>query len=97
MIDEPYLIWSYEHDAWWKAERRGYTRVLIDAGVYSKAEAEAIVKDANIVAVEEEAVSLYAVPTFQPGLTVMHAEVDLFVRQTVLPTLLNRFTTAQKV
>jgi hypothetical protein len=26
-----YLIWSIEHGAWWRADRRGYTRHLDEA------------------------------------------------------------------
>jgi hypothetical protein len=42
-----YVIWSEEHGAWWKGGRTGYTRALVHAGRYGKAEAEAIVANAN--------------------------------------------------
>lgn len=38
-----YRIWSFEHDAWWRANERGYTRSLDDAGSYETAEASRIV------------------------------------------------------
>ena len=37
-----YLIWSNEHDAWWRPESCGYTTFIESAGRYSKAEAEDI-------------------------------------------------------
>lgn len=46
MSDE-WIIWSNEHSAFWKANRHGYTRLIADAGRYSKEEAEAICRDAN--------------------------------------------------
>jgi hypothetical protein len=42
-----YIIWSEEHLAWWRPAKSGYTRSLIDAGCYSKNEAEEIVANAN--------------------------------------------------
>lgn len=47
MITDPWVIWSFEHNAWWKPDRRGYTPDLIFAGVYSKEEADEIERDAN--------------------------------------------------
>ena len=43
-----YVIWSIEHDAWWRPAKWGYTTVLAEAGVYSEAEARQIVQRANI-------------------------------------------------
>lgn len=34
-----YLIWSNEHNAWWKYNGRGYTTDLGDAGLYEEDEA----------------------------------------------------------
>ena len=34
-----YLIWSWEHDAWWRPARRGYTEDVAEAGRYTEAEA----------------------------------------------------------
>jgi hypothetical protein len=44
-----YVIWSFEHKAWWAPNRYGYTRLLQEAGRYTKEQAEDIVADANIV------------------------------------------------
>ena len=30
-----YLIWSYEHNAWWGPEGRGYVDTIAEAGRYS--------------------------------------------------------------
>lgn len=43
----PYLIWSFEHDAWWKPDRAGYTPDRDEAGRYPDLEAIAIVMRAN--------------------------------------------------
>jgi hypothetical protein len=51
-----YEIWSYEHRAWWRPARFGYTESLAEAGIYTRAEAERIVADANIVAENEIAI-----------------------------------------
>lgn len=42
-----YLIWSIEHDAWWRAAEMGYTRSLSDAGVYTPERSRQIVDKAN--------------------------------------------------
>ena len=43
-----YVIWSFEHQAWWAPDRRGYTEMLDQAGRYGEAEAQQIVRDANV-------------------------------------------------
>ena len=48
MKSENWLIWSYEHDAWWKPNSMGYTRKYLEAGRYSEKEAERICKQADI-------------------------------------------------
>jgi hypothetical protein len=48
-----YLVWSIEHEAWWRYSRFGYTRLLSEAGRFSDAESAAIVADANVVCVNE--------------------------------------------
>ena len=48
MKSENWLIWSYEHDAWWKPNSMGYTRKYLEAGRYSEKEAEKICKQADI-------------------------------------------------
>lgn len=31
-----YLIWSFEHNAWWRENRCGYTEQIDEAGRYDK-------------------------------------------------------------
>lgn len=38
-MEKTYLVWSHEHGAWWRPERRGYTTDLDAAGRYSRGEA----------------------------------------------------------
>jgi hypothetical protein len=42
-----YLIWSFEHNAWWNPAWRGYTQDVNEAGLYDKEEAEKICENAN--------------------------------------------------
>jgi hypothetical protein len=42
-----YIIWSEEHQAWWRPGGSGYTRSLLEAGRYSQKDAVSIVTDAN--------------------------------------------------
>lgn len=42
-----YLIWSYEHLAWWAPHRHGYVANPAAAGRYHLADAACIVTDAN--------------------------------------------------
>lgn len=44
---ENWLVWSLEHEAWWKPARRGYTTIKSEAGRYTFTEAEDIVRMAN--------------------------------------------------
>jgi hypothetical protein len=37
--DDVYLIWSVEHDAWWRPGRQGYTHDIREAGRYTHREA----------------------------------------------------------
>lgn len=43
-----WLIWSMEHDGWWKPNRNGYTEYLSEAGRYSFEDALDIVASANM-------------------------------------------------
>jgi len=47
MSKDIYLIWSYEHGAWWSPYRAGYTRNPARAGNYSFEEATEICEEAN--------------------------------------------------
>jgi hypothetical protein len=56
-MNEPgFVIWSYEHDGWWRWGSWGYTRSLDEAAEFSAAEAERIVRLANRITVNEQAV-----------------------------------------
>ncbi|HWK10849.1 MAG TPA: hypothetical protein VNR64_12400 [Vicinamibacterales bacterium] len=55
-----YLIWSIEHDAWWRPGERGYTRTLTEAGRYAEPRARAIVQRANMVRTNECLIPLAA-------------------------------------
>jgi hypothetical protein len=65
-LTDAYLIWSYEHAAWWRPGRWGYTPELEEAGIYGQAEAEAIVARANVITVNEQVVPAHEAPHFQP-------------------------------
>lgn len=66
-MDEPvYVIWSFEHDAWWAPDWQGYTQELKDAGRYSGTEAAAIVADANVVMEQERLLTLEHAETLGP-------------------------------
>jgi hypothetical protein len=54
----PWVVWSFEHDAWWAPARWGYTPDLAKAGHYSQTEAQAIEARANVVHINELAMSL---------------------------------------
>jgi len=43
-----YLVWSYEHTAWWKPNSLGYTSKVSEAGRYPLYEAVRICMGANI-------------------------------------------------
>jgi hypothetical protein len=40
-------VWSFEHDAWWRPDHRGYTSSIEEAGLYPRSEAEEICRKAN--------------------------------------------------
>lgn len=46
-VADAWLIWSYEHRAWWGPAFAGYTVHLLSAGVYTKAAAEDEARDPN--------------------------------------------------
>ena len=47
MSDLNYYIWSYEHNAWWGHNSRGYTTDLKYAGKYAEKDAREICDGAN--------------------------------------------------
>ena len=50
---ERYLIWSFEHRAWWGPGRVGCTTATHRAGIYTAEEANEICDEANRTAVED--------------------------------------------
>lgn len=54
-VDE-FVIWSFEHGAYWRPAEIGYTRELAEAGRYSKADADRIIASANLVSLNEIAI-----------------------------------------
>ena len=50
-----FLIWSFEHNGWWKRNSLGYTRDIEQAGVYSLKTVKQIVRDANRYSISEAA------------------------------------------
>jgi hypothetical protein len=61
-MSEPlFLIWSIEHNAWWRPERCGYTLRAAEAGRYPVSEANLIVTLANRFAFNECIVPLECV------------------------------------
>lgn len=51
-----YLIWSNEHQGWWKPGEWGYTTITHLAGRYSKERADAICARANQPAAHPEGI-----------------------------------------
>lgn len=52
-MGKKYLIWSFEHDGWWKENGHGYTQELSEAGTFYHDEALEIVESANKYCVEK--------------------------------------------
>jgi len=65
-MSDRFVIWSYEHEAWWRPAWWGYTRDLAEAGHYTANEAEHIVRRANLITVNERAMSVVEAQTFVP-------------------------------
>jgi hypothetical protein len=61
-----YVIWSAEHQAWWRPGRMGYAPAIDGAGHYAEDEAKQIVTRANIVHFHEVAIPVDA---FRPSIT----------------------------
>jgi len=51
-----FVIWSIEHQAWWRADWLGYTDTLMQAGLYDETDTRAVLERANHVAVNECAI-----------------------------------------
>lgn len=46
-LNREWLIWSFEHNAWWKPNEMGYTESRDSAGRYTIERATKIVEQAN--------------------------------------------------
>jgi hypothetical protein len=53
-----FLIWSFEHDAWWGPGERGYPTDIRKAGHYSLERAVEICTKANLTGLNEAVVPL---------------------------------------
>jgi hypothetical protein len=62
-----YLVWSIEHDAWWRPGWMGYTIALAEAGRYSREEGEKILARANFVRVNECLIPVAYVSNVEEG------------------------------
>ena len=56
-----YVIWSYEHNGWWRPDWCGYTNDLRQAGHYPEEETAKILKGANF----ENHINEVAIPVSQ--------------------------------
>jgi hypothetical protein len=63
----PFVIWSFEHDAWWGPGRMGYVADLAQAGRYPESEANQIVADANRYVVRPNECALPLVDAMDRG------------------------------
>jgi len=48
------LIWSFQHDAWWRVAGHGYTRNREEAGAFDRGHAQTICEVANLLCDEGE-------------------------------------------
>ncbi len=70
--DELYLVWSNEHEGWWKPGGWGYSRGLTEAGHFSRSQAleicrKAIPTAAHIGLISEIPVRLIDLGEFMEG------------------------------
>lgn len=82
-----WVVWSNKHKQWWQSNHAGYSPHFLDAGLYSRAEAHAIVKDDHgdntIMDFDHK------VREFMRQWATKWPETD---RQRAAPVLLSRFT-----
>lgn len=63
-----YVIWSFEHHAWWKPDREGYVEDVAQAGLYSAREAGDIVT----TSIWNDEVAVYSLIAFRDGTPKFH-------------------------
>jgi hypothetical protein len=51
-LNDVYFIWSAEHQAWWRANQRGYAKGIKGAGEYTRDEAIAICRHALMSSIQ---------------------------------------------
>jgi hypothetical protein len=74
-VSDPWVVWSFEHDAWWKPGGWGYTPALDEAGHFTELEALRIEHHANfpLRVIHEQAMPLTdALGQARPGGEQMH-------------------------
>jgi len=54
-IDKMWMVWSQEHNGWWRPAKQGYTNEIREAGKYCYEEALDITRSANWAGRFEEA------------------------------------------
>ena len=72
-MTEVYMIWSFEHGAWWGPNSNGFTRIPMDAGQYSRSDAYKICARRNYRGIYEVPVPV-SFFDYQEGL---HAELGV--------------------
>lgn len=68
-MDSTFVIWSYEHRAWWRSRRCGYATALCDAGYYSGKDAGEIVTDSVLIgeiAIRADIAAEHGPPPYHP-------------------------------
>jgi len=71
MSKKGYVIWSFEHNAWWGPDKCGYTRDIQEAGRYSATDAGRIVVNSiflDELAIHESVLARwgYCPPSYHP-------------------------------
>src|SRR5262245_22940998 len=64
-----FVLWSIEHQMWWRPGRCGYTPERSEAGIYSEAEVREILARANLMKVNEAAIPIACVDLVTRGVT----------------------------
>lgn len=60
-MSEEFVIWSIEHDRWWRPGEMGYCDTLAEAGRYPRERADQIVARANVVTFHECRIPIRAI------------------------------------
>ena len=60
LLSEVWVIWSFEHEGWWKPNGNGYTQDFTEAGKYTFDQADEIIIHANSHGQRNEAMLPYS-------------------------------------